>query len=142
MVIQFPSATDDSLGTGKWSAGPGFVALSIQGPWVFGALINNIWSFAGDDDREDVNLMLLQPFVNFNFRSGWYINSSPILTANWEADSDNTWTIPLGGGIGKIFNIGKQPVNAQLTSYYNVEHPYQGPEWQLRAQIQFLFPKK
>lgn len=140
-VVQFPTATDDSLGTEKWSAGPGFVALTIKGPWVFGGLVNNIWSFAGDDDREDVNQMLVQPFVNYNFQGGWYLSSSPIITANWEADDDNTWTVPLGGGAGKIFRIGNQPVNAQLTSYYNVEHPSQGAEWQLRAQIQLLFPK-
>lgn len=141
-VFQFPSATDESLGTEKWSAGPGFVALTIQGPWVVGGLINNIWSFAGDDDREDVNLMLIQPFINYNFGStGWYLSSAPIITANWEAEEDNTWTLPVGGGAGKVFRIGKLPLNALLASYYNVEHPYQGAEWQLRAQIQFLFPK-
>jgi hypothetical protein len=58
-IFQFPSATDDSLGQEKWAAGPTAVALAIQGPWVVGALVNNLWSFAGDDDREDVNQMLL-----------------------------------------------------------------------------------
>ena len=65
-ILQFPSATDDSLGQGKWGAGPSAVALTVHGPWVLGALINNVWSFAGDSDRKDVNQMLLQPFVNYN----------------------------------------------------------------------------
>jgi hypothetical protein len=72
---------------------------------------------------------------------GWYLVSSPIITANWEADSDGTWTVPLGGGFGKIFRIGNQPMNAQLQGFYNVEHPQFGPEWSLRFQLQFLFPK-
>ena len=61
--------------------------------------------------------------------------------ANWETDSDNRWTVPFGGGVGKIFNIGKQPVNGQVSAYYNVEKPRFGADWQLRLQLQFLFPK-
>ncbi len=54
-IFQFPTATDDILGAEKWCIGPSAVALTMQGPWVVGALVNNIWSFAGDDDRKDVN---------------------------------------------------------------------------------------
>jgi len=70
------------------------------------------------------------------------LTSAPIITANWEADSDNRWIVPFGGGAGKIFKIGNQPVNAQLSAYYNVETPDSfGADWQMRAQIQFMFPK-
>ena len=71
----------------------------------------------------------------------WYLTTSPIINANWEANSDNRWTIPLGGGFGKIFRIGKQPMNAQVHAYYNVEKPQFGADWTLRVQLQFLFPK-
>ena len=141
-VLSFPTASDEVLGTEQWSAGPGAVVLTIRGPWVIGALINNIWSFAGDDDRADVNQGLLQYFINFNFPGGLYLTTAPIITANWEADSDNMWTVPFGGGIGKILRIGKLPINTQVAAYYNVEHPDNGPEWQARFQFQFLFPKK
>ncbi len=110
-IFVFPTASDEKLGTEKWSAGPSAVALTIQGPWLYGALINNVWSFAGDDDREDVNAMLIQPFVNYNLPEGWYLTSSPIITANWEADSNNTWLVPLGGG------IGNQPINTQIQAF-------------------------
>ena len=73
-IFQFPSATDDSLGQGKWGAGPTAVALTVHGPWVLGALINNVWSFAGDSDRRDVNQMLIQPFVNYNLPDAWYLD--------------------------------------------------------------------
>jgi len=140
-VFLLPTATDDVLGTKKWGIGPSVVALKIQAPWVYGALINNVWSVAGDDDRADVNQMLLQPFVNYNLPKGWYITSAPIITANWEADSDNRWTVPIGAGVGKILRIGKQPINAQLSGYYNVETPDEAADWQIRLQVQLLFPK-
>ncbi len=73
--------------------------------------------------------------------NGWYLTSAPIITANWEADSNNTWTIPFGGGVGKIFRIGKQPLNAQVSAYYNVEKPASGADCQLRLQLQMMFPK-
>jgi hypothetical protein len=137
-TFTFPTATDHLLGTGKWSAGPAVVALTVQGPWVLGALANNQWSFAGWGDR-DVNQLLIQPFVNYNLPEGWYLTSSPILTADWEAESDR-WTVPLGGGFGKVVRIGKLPINLQLGAYYNIDKPDNGPDWQLRFQIQFLFP--
>ena len=139
--LLLPTATDNALGTEQWGAGPTGVLLTMDGPWVYGALMNNIWSFAGDNDRADVNQMLLQPFVNYNMPDGWYLVSAPIITANWEASSDNAWTVPLGGGIGKIFKVGKQPLNASIQGYYNVEKPDRGADWTLRAQIQLLFPK-
>ncbi|MFA9408629.1 MAG: hypothetical protein ACERKJ_07310, partial [Candidatus Dadabacteria bacterium] len=125
---------------GKWAAGPSVVLLTMPGSWVLGVLASNIWSYAGDSDRDDVNQFLLQYFVNYNLPNGWYLTSGPINTANWEADNDNRWTIPLGGG-GKIIKLGKLPINAQSQAFYNVEHPDSGPEWQFRLQIQFLFPR-
>ncbi|MCB1811487.1 MAG: neuromedin U, partial [Candidatus Competibacteraceae bacterium] len=72
---------------------------------------------------------------------GRYLTFAPVITANWEADSDERWTVPLGLGIGQILKLGKQPVNIQASAYYNVEAPDNGADWQLRLQAQFLFPK-
>ncbi len=135
------TATDDSLGTGKWGAGPAAVLFFSNPPWNYGALIGNTWSFAGDDDRLDVNQFLMQPFVNYNLSGGWSLVSAPIITANWEADSGDTWTLPLGGGVNKLFKIGKQPIQASLRSYYNVVKPEFGPDWQLQFTLTLLFPK-
>ncbi len=139
-TFTFPTATDSMLGNGKWCAGPAAVALTMQGHWVIGALANNQWSFAGWGDR-NVNAMLVQPFVNYNLPHGWYLVTAPIITADWEANSDNRWTVPVGGGVGKIQRFGKLPVNFQLQAFYNVEKPDNGADWQLRFQVQFLFPK-
>jgi hypothetical protein len=140
-TMTFPTASDSLLGNGKWSAGPSLVLLATPGHWVFGALANNQWSFAGWG-KNNVNSMLIQPFLNYNFPHGWYFTSSPVITANWLAASNDRWVVPIGGGIGKLFRLGKLPINTQLTAYSNVVKPRQGgADWQLRFQVQFLFPK-
>ena len=140
-VVQIPTSTDDALGSDEWGLGASIVVLAMPGHWVVGSLFSNVWSVGGSDD-EDYNLFTWQYFINYNMAKGWYLTSAPIITANWEADSDNRWTVPFGGGVGKIFKIGKQPVNGQISAYYNVEKPDSGADWQLRLQLQFLFPKK
>ncbi len=141
-TFTIPTATDDLLGSDRWSAGPAVVLLTMQGHWVVGALANNQWSFAGPGHGGSrVNAFLLQPFANYNLSKGWYICSSPIITADWEADSGQKWTVPLGGGFGRLLKVGKMPVNFQLQAFSNVVHPDDGPDWSLRFQIQLLFPK-
>lgn len=136
--------SDGPLGSGKWTAGPAVVGVYTKGPWVVGGLVNNMWSFAGDEDRADVNKMLIQPFINYNLPKGWYISFSPIITADWEND-DNGWTVPVGAGVGRVFKVGKQPINMSLHGYYNAVKPEIGGEellgdWTIRTQIQFLIP--
>ena len=139
-AILLPTATNDALGQDTWGAGISAVALMMPGKWVVGGLISNIWSVGGGD--EDINLFTFQPFINYNLDDGWYVVTAPIITANWEADGDHRWTVPLGGGVGKIFRIGNQPINAQLSLYNNVITPdHYGAEWQVRTQLQFMFPK-
>ncbi|MBK4723286.1 hypothetical protein JJL56_31010 [Azospirillum sp. YIM DDC1] len=139
--VTFPTATERSLGSGKWSAGPAAVALVTPGNWVAGSLVRQLWSFAGDGDRKDVNQLLIQPFINYNMDDGWYLVSSPVITADWNSRDGNRWTVPLGGGAGRIFKVGAQPVNAQMQAFYNVARPDFGADWSIRFQLQFLFPK-
>ena len=137
-----PTATQRSVGTGKWSAGPAAVALIQPGPWTIGVLASQLWSFAGPSDRSTVSLMTVQYFVNYNLAHAWYLTSSPILTFNWEATSSEEWLVPFGGGIGKIFKIGKLPLNGSLQAYYNVRSDESTTlaRWQARVQLAFLFP--
>ena len=141
-VVQTPTTTDQALGSNIWGGGPTFVALSMQGPWVIGGLVNNIWSFGGSR-AERYNGLTFQPFINYNIPGspGTYVSFSPIVTANWEARSGQQWTVPLGLAVGQVLPVGTQPINVQLGAYYNVVRPDIGPEWQIRFQLAFLFPK-
>jgi hypothetical protein len=139
-IVQAPSGTDNTTTSGKWAAGPSAVALRMNGPWVYGALVNYLSSFEGQNDRGAVSQWLIQPFLNYNLPDGWYLTSVPILTANMMAEGSQVWTVPLGGGAGRIVRIGKLPFNLQLQGFYNVVHPDAGPEWSIRFQIQLLLP--
>ena len=137
--LMFPTATDDQLGSGKWSAGPSVVVLTQPKPWTLGMLARQLWSFSGDDQRASVNQFLLEPFVNYNLDKGWYLITDMIITANWKADQ--SWTVPLGGGAGKMFKIGNQNMNTKIEFYYNVERPDNAPKWSWSWTFQLLFPK-
>ena len=140
-VLEMPTG-GEKRGTQKWSAGPSLVVLSQNELWTVGALINNTWSFAGNADRDKVNHMMLNLFLVRQLGKGWYVNSAPIITADWTADSDDRWIVPLGAGGGKLVMLGgKLPLNMQTQLYYNVVRPDFGPQWQWRVQMQILLPK-
>jgi hypothetical protein len=146
-VTQLPTHSNDLLGNNNVGLGPTFVILHLEhgSPWVYGALVNNVWSVGSSgnpaSNAPKYNNGLLQPFLNYNFESGLYLTSSPIITVNWEASGPNQWTVPMGGGVGKLFKIGRLPVNSQISAYYNVVRPDFASNWQIRAQVQFMFPK-
>jgi hypothetical protein len=140
-IAQAPTHTDSKLGSNRWGLGPTFVVLHLEqgSPWVYGVLVNNVWSLGGGD--QSYNNGLIQPFLNYNLPGGTYLTSSPVITVNWKASGSNQWTVPVGGGIGHIFHFGKLPVNTQISAYYNVARPDFGANWQIRAQVQLMFPK-
>ena len=137
--VTLPTATQRILGPRTISMGPGAVGLVIPKPWVIGTLARQLWAVTGPNQQ--VNQTLFQPFVNYNMPDGWYAVSSPIITANWSAPSGQRWSLPIGGGAGKIFKIGDQPMNASLQAFDYVAHPNLAPRWALRFQLQFLFPR-
>jgi hypothetical protein len=139
--FSFATASDRSLGTGKDSAGLSTALLTIQGPWLVGVLITDVASIGGQADRKSVHQFLMQPFVDYNFSHGWYLASSPIMTANWKATSGNKWTIPLGGGGGKIVRLGHMAINTYVQAFDDVVRPHEGGTWALRLQVQLLFPR-
>jgi hypothetical protein len=136
-VASFPTATSPLLGSqSTWGLGPSAVVLAMPGHWVLGVLVNQIWSVAG----ESASAMLIQYFANYNFHGGWYVTTSPILTADWKAAAGQQWVVPFGAGGGKIFRIGKLPFNGNVSAYYNAVRPDIGPEWTLRVQLALLLP--
>lgn len=139
--LTMPTATDDSLGSKKWSGGASVVLLTQPKPWSLGILLRHLWSFAGDEDRADVNQSMIQPFVNYNLDKGWFLTTDPVILGNLDAPDENKWTVPLGGGFGRMFKIGKRPINTRLRAYYNVVRPEGAPDWQLQFTFQLIYPK-
>ena len=139
-VLLVPTATDDLLGSEKWGAGPTAVALrqTAEG-WTYGVLANHIWSFAGNDNRADINATFLQPFLARSLGKGRTISTALESTYDWE---NELWTVPLNIGYSKVSRIGKQLVSYQGGVRYYVEAPGSGAEWGLRFTFTLLYPKK
>ena len=139
-IIQMPTHSNAELGNNNWGLGPTIVILKLKNgdPWVYGILANNVWSFGGSSSS--YNNGLIQWFVNYNLKGGTYLTSAPINTVNWNAASGQMWTVPLGAGVGHIFHLGRLPMNTSIDAYYNVVRPDNAANWQLRAQVQFMFP--
>ena len=135
--VYVPTATSHELGTNTIGGGPTAAAIANSGPWIIGMLAHNVWAGSG---QERINEMTLSPFVYYNLKDGWYFVSSPVITSNWVATSGNRWTVPLGGGVGRLFKIDNQAVNTRLQGLYNAVRRDFGPRWQLQVQVQFLFP--
>ena len=137
--MSLPTASHDELGTGKYTAGPAFALFGQSGSWTYSVIATQQWSFAGDSDRDDVSLFNLQPTVSYNLRSGWYVMSGPLISADWTAASGQQWIVPLGGGFGKVFSIDRHRLSLSLEHYRNVEHPDSGPDALTILTLTFVF---
>lgn len=137
-AMLLPTATDSLLGSEQWGAGPTAVALKQEGGWTYGALANHIWSFAGDDARQDVSATYLQPFVSYTTKTSTTFTLNTESTYDWTNDQ---WTLPLNLMVQQIVKIGDQPIALTLGGRYYAEKPDEGPEWGLRFAVIFLFPR-
>ncbi|HEX3671148.1 MAG TPA: hypothetical protein VHT92_05525 [Candidatus Cybelea sp.] len=140
-ILAFPTGSPGLLTSGKWSAGPDAVALIMPGKWVMGALVTQLWSYAGPANRAAVNSFLLQPFVNYNLKNGWALSTAPIITANWTA-SENKWAIPVGGGVARTFNYEGQLMSLSVQYYTYVARPIASPQTNLKMVWSLLWPVK
>jgi len=130
------------MSQGKFAMGPTFVALAQPKFGTIGVLVNNMWSVAGHKDRPDVNQFYLQPFLNYNLKKAWYLSlQTSGITANWEKNHGGRWTVPIGGGPGRVWKFGHQAVNVQTFFFGNVVHPPKASPWEFRMAFTLLFPK-
>lgn len=137
-VLQLPSATDDRLGEEKWGAGPTGVALRQHGPWTYGLLFNHIWSFAGEAGRAEVNRTFLQPFGSYTAKTFTTFGLNTESSYDWKGDQ---WSVPFNVFLQQLLKVGKQPISLLIGGRYYAEGPSGAPEWGLRFQLTFLFPK-
>lgn len=142
-VLTLPLSTDPTLGSGKWAAGPTGVVIRIQGPWVYGILANQLWSFAdaSSDDRADVNQAFIQPFVGYVTKGGVTYTLNSESTANWDAEEEEKWTVPINFLVSKLTKFGPFPFSVQAGVGVYVTAPDDGPDWKLRTNFAVLLPR-
>jgi len=138
-VFLVPTATDELLGGKKWGIGPSALALLQRHSMTIGSLVSQTWSVAGDEERSDVNFLYMQPFFNYNWKSGAGLGISAEITQNWEASSTTAYIIPAVSGVTRI---GKQIVSLLIGPRIQVASPDgNGADFGIRAQFVLVFPK-
>lgn len=134
-----PTATNDALGSEKWGAGPTAVVLKQSGHVTVGMLANHIWSFAGSDNRSDISSTFVQPFLSYTTPKATTYTLNSETSYNWIADQ---WLVPVIVQMSQLTHIGKQPIQVGTGLKYYVVSPDGGPDWGIRFNLTFLFPKK
>lgn len=138
-VFLFPTASDELLGGEQWGAGPTVVVLKQDRGFTYGALANHIWSFAGDDDRDDVNATFFQPFVAYTTPDAWTFTLNTESTYDWD---ESEWAVPVNLQVSKVIRLAKLPVSVGGGVRYWAESPDDGPEgFGARFVMTFLFPR-
>ena len=138
-------AGDGPTDSGKLSVGPALLGYYHRGPWTVGARMRNVWSVAGDPERDEIHRFMAQPLVRYQFSRNWSFTSSPIMSSDWTHPDGDGWTVPVGGGLGYAFKLANQPMQISLEGYYNAVKPSVAGEellgdWTIRTQWQVLFP--
>ena len=139
--VNLPTASDNRLGSGKWSAGLSGVLVLQTGKWTFDWIIRQTWSFAGDENRRDVNQMVLQPLIAYSLGNGWVASTMPTINANWDFEDGQKWTVPLGAGFTKVVFVGKTPMALSAQYYSYAVRPDLAPKSEFRIGTAIIFSK-
>jgi hypothetical protein len=138
-ILLLPTASEDILGTEKWGAGPTGVVLKQAGPLTYGMLVNHVWSYAGDDDRDDVSSSFVQPFFSYTTKTATSFTLQTESTYNWETEE---WSVPVNAIAAQVFRIGPQLIQLKAGVRYWADSPDSGPEgWGFKGAFVLLFPK-
>jgi len=138
----FPTATSHFTGQGKWQLGPSVVAGYLTKEFFIGVFPQQWWSIGGEHGRPDTNQMNLQPIVTVFFGEGWSFGYSGNILANWNAPSEDVWTVPIGLGLGKVVKLGRLPIKINLAVQYMPVHPrISGQEWNVQVEVTPVIPK-
>lgn len=138
-LLTMPTATDPSLGTGKWQAGLAAIVVDPRPARLLGMLVQWEHSFAGQSSRPTVHTLTAQPFIIYNLPQGWYLRSTGTWTFDLQRDSHY---VPVGLGAGKVWKEGHTIFNTFVEPQYSVLHHGTGvPQWTVFAGLNMTFGK-
>jgi hypothetical protein len=143
-VGQFPTATDELLGSNQWALGPAVVFGYKTEKMTIGIFPNYFWKIGSSNqkkDQEDVNKGSMLYFFNYMLADAWQIGCNPTISYNDKAPTGNKWDVPVGFYVGKTTKLGKMPVNIKVGLEYSVISPDEfGQRAQFRIQITPVMP--
>jgi len=137
-ILQVPTATSRSTGSGKWGAGPTGIVLRQDGGWTYGLLASHTWSFAGTEGRASVNSTFLEPFLTYTTKTYTTLGVFTESAYNW---TEGKWSVPVEAMASQVLMVGKQPFSITIGGRYWAESPTGGPDWGLRLALTLIFQK-
>ena len=135
-VLQIPTATSRSTGSGKWGAGPTGIVLRQHRGWTYGLLASHTWSFAGPESRASVNSTFLEPFLTYTTKTYTTLGVFTESAYDWTGDK---WTVPVEAMASQVLMVGKQVFSITVGGRYWAESPAGGPDWGLRLALTLIF---
>lgn len=137
-ALLIPTATDDYLGADKWGVGPSVIVVRQARGWSSGALMSQTWSFAGNDQRDDLSSTFIQPFISYQTKSHTTYGLNLESSYDWENEQ---WTVPINVQLTQLVRLGQMPVSFQGGVRYYAAAPAEGPSWGLRFTVTLVFPE-
>lgn len=135
-TFKFPTASMPVLGAGKYQAGPAAMLIHMGKPWIVGLLVQHWQSYAGDDERGETSQTDLQYIIRYSLPNAWSVGAGPSITVDWEANTNERLTIPVGIGVTKTVRFGDLPVKLRAEVHYSIVRPETfGESWNFRFQI-------
>ena len=122
------------------TVGPGAHFSTEKGRLTTGFFIWQSWGFGGSASDKRVNQLFGKPFVLYELNEKWNLVYIPLgMSHSWKAKKGDDWTVPLGGGLRRLFEIRDQKMGFQAQAFDYVARKPKDPEWELRFTIEFLF---
>jgi hypothetical protein len=135
-IFAYPTASDDRLGSEKFGLGPAGLLLQQKKPWTYGIQVNQVWSVAGNSNRQEISAMLLNPFLSYATPTKTTFSFSSDASYDW---IDNQWTVPIQAGVSQLVKIGQQPMSFGITGRYYAKASSGSADWALRFTMTFIF---
>lgn len=136
--VTLPTAGDDLLGSEQYSAGLVNVLFNASSTvFQYGYLLSWQHSFAGDANRDDVNIAAMQPFAMLQLGGGTYLRSVGICYYDIEQEK---YSVPIGLGVGQVMKVDDTVFNFFVEPQYSVIDKGAGiAKWQVFVGLNMQF---
>lgn len=140
-VITLPTASNGFLGSGQVTIGPGaHFNTEIGNRLTAGFFLWQSWGLTNDPTKKRVNQLFGKPFFIYEVSEKWNLIYIPLgLSYSWKSPQGDDWTVPIGGGVRRLFKIRDQKMGLQFQAFDYVARKPDDPEWELRFTIEFIF---
>ena len=137
-ALNLPTATDNALGSGRWSAGPAILFARTGQPMTWGGLAQHVWSFGGDASRGRVSVTTVQPFATWLLGGGWSAGANLEASYNHALPSGSRWTLPVAASVSRVVPLWGSYVNLGAAAVGYAQRPSFAPAWEIRLSAQYV----